>query len=74
MMSDYNAPLVCNRCDRELDEAKAVWLELDMLTGLYHAEGNFPEDGESQGHFEFGAACARKELAETRAELAEGGA
>jgi hypothetical protein len=53
----------CERCDRELDPDKTVWLELRWDTGLYYAPGTeIPED-KSQGGFPFGAACAKRVLA-----------
>jgi hypothetical protein len=52
--------LFCNRCDEPLNPKRAVWLELDTLTGIYHTKGRFPEGGMSQGFFEFGSACAKK--------------
>jgi hypothetical protein len=52
--------LFCNRCDEPLKPERAVWLELDTHTGIYHSEGRFPEGGLSQGCFEFGSACAKR--------------
>lgn len=52
----------CERCFQRLDPAKAVELELDQGTGLYHRPGQLPEGAESQGMFDFGAACARRVL------------
>ena len=52
--------LFCNRCDKPLEPKAAVWLELNTYTGIYHSTGQFPEDGLSQGCFEFGATCAKK--------------
>lgn len=52
----------CERCGEKLDSSKAVWLELNTNTGLYHGEGKFPEGGLSQGGFAFGPACARAVL------------
>ena len=54
--------IYCERCVRELDRDQAVWLELDSLTGLYHEPERFPADGESQGEFSFGSACAKTVL------------
>ena len=59
--------LYCNRCDEPLDPERAVWLELDTRTGIYHTEGQFPEDGLSQGSFEFGSACAKRIANQERA-------
>ena len=49
----------CERCGEKLNPARMVWLELNTLDGTYNANvGEVPE-GESQGCFTFGAACAR---------------
>jgi hypothetical protein len=48
----------CTQCDQPLDEAAAVWLELNCNLGTYHASGTVPPE-QSQGCFPFGAACAR---------------
>lgn len=53
-MDDY-----CECCERKLNPAKIVWLELNNHTNLYHVEGEVPEE-ESQGMFAFGKACAAK--------------
>lgn len=47
----------CIRCAKRLDHSNSVWLELNCRTGLY-CVGGVPE-ADSQGSFEFGAACAR---------------
>lgn len=65
MTSEY----YCTRCGERLNENRAIWLELDTNTGLYHREGQIPTGGLSQGFFIFGAACAKRELAETTAAL-----
>ena len=49
----------CQRCGEELDPTKAVWLELNSNTGIYH-DDQFPKDGDSQGGFAFGSTCAKK--------------
>lgn len=49
----------CTRCGEELNEAKAVWLELDTRTNTYTADP-VPEK-HSQGCFIFGSACAKRE-------------
>ncbi len=51
----------CERCGERLAPANAVALELNTYTGLYSEPGTVPED-ESQGLFDFGAACARSVL------------
>ena len=51
----------CTRCGEVLNEAKAVWLELDTRTGTYTAQP--VPDEHSQGGFIFGAACAKREQA-----------
>lgn len=68
-------PIYCERCGEELNPSRAVWLELNMDTGVYHKEGTVPQE-QSQGCFTFGAACARRELkvAMIRAALAKAGA
>ena len=53
----YTEDDTCIRCGKLLDHTKSVWLELNMRTGLY-CDGGVP-DADSQGGFEFGAACAR---------------
>lgn len=58
----FVADTSCERCGEQLDESKAVWLELDSRTNLYHAPGAFPADGWSQGGFLFGSACAKAVL------------
>lgn len=67
MRFDTNGhPIYCERCEEQLKPGREVWLELNTRTGLYHAEGDFPADGLSQGWFTFGSACAKRELADTR--------
>jgi len=51
----------CTRCSEKLDPERVVWLELNVNTTLYSEEGMVPE-GESQGAFPFGAACAKTVL------------
>lgn len=55
----------CTKCDEELKPGRAVWLELNCMTGQYRAEGDpeFPE-ADSQGWFPFGSKCAKRALAE----------
>lgn len=48
----------CIRCGKKLDHGKSLWLELNFTTGLYCVEGTVPGN-ESQGGFEFGAACGK---------------
>lgn len=48
----------CTRCGELLDAPNTVWLELNMRTGVYDAEGAVAHH-ESQGCFPFGSACAR---------------
>lgn len=60
----------CTCCDRKLNPETAVSLELDTRIGRYHDQ----VPGEhSQGGFEFGPACAKKELREARVELEQAG-
>lgn len=48
----------CERCGEALDPDKAVWLEQDANTNLFHDPEAFPKDGQSQGGFPFGTSCA----------------
>jgi hypothetical protein len=48
----------CIRCGKKLDHDKSNWLELNHATSLYCEPGKVPAE-ESQGGFEFGAACAK---------------
>lgn len=52
-------PIYCEKCGRELNPKRIVWLELNCMTGLYHREGEVPEE-DSQGWFPFGPDCAKK--------------
>lgn len=54
-------PIYCERCGDVLDQAKAVWLELNIYTGCFHKDGEVPQE-ESQGYFSFGSACAKAVL------------
>lgn len=51
----------CEHCDRKLNPNKITWLEHNSATGIYHVEGEVPEDN-SQGLFAFGSACAKTVL------------
>jgi hypothetical protein len=51
----------CTHCDRPLNPNKIVWLEKSFETNRWFPEHQCPPK-ESQGHFPFGAACARKTL------------
>lgn len=54
--------IYCERCGERLREDRAVWLELNTRTLLYHQkDGEVPPE-ESQGSFSFGKACARTQL------------
>lgn len=53
----------CERCKKPLMPEKALWLELDMDTGLYHT--SIPKGHKSQGMFPFGADCEAIELQKT---------
>jgi hypothetical protein len=55
----------CERCERELDDAKIVWLEYDRRDGTYHDFGDIPAE-HNQGGFAFGFACASRERAVAR--------
>jgi hypothetical protein len=50
----------CECCGKLL-KSKAVVLELNQNTGIYHSHGEVPE-GESQGGFMFGTTCAKRIL------------
>lgn len=60
----------CTCCDRKLNPATMVSLELDTRVGRYHDA--VPEQ-HSQGGFDFGPACAAKEKREARAALEQAG-
>ena len=60
-------PHYCTCCNRKLDKAKEVWLELDQRIGEYHTFGVPPDV--SQGWFVFGAACARRKERAAREQL-----
>lgn len=53
----------CERCGEALKEGRIVWLELNSHTGRYAKADSVPPE-QSQGHFPFGATCARKQLKE----------
>ena len=54
-------PERCECCNRILDKAKIVWLELSWKTNTWHEPGTIDEDI-SQGCFPFGPGCAKKAL------------
>ncbi len=56
----------CTCCDRKLNPDTMVSLELDTRIGRYHDQ--VPEE-HSQGGFEFGPACAKRERLAALAEL-----
>jgi hypothetical protein len=56
----------CECCERKLNPAKIVWLELDQRDDTYHNFADVPED-RSQGWFPFGPDCAKKKIKEARA-------
>ena len=64
-MDDFGEDLRCERCNRLLTEADAVWLELDQRTNTFHDFGGIP-DGHNQGGFPFGVACAKHERKKAR--------
>lgn len=51
----------CYKCGREIRDAKAVDLELNCMTGIFHKPGTIPES-ESQGCFKFGPGCWKKAI------------
>jgi hypothetical protein len=54
----YEGKETCQRCHKAVEKHKAVWLELNMRTGLYQKPGTVkPKD--SQGGFAFGPDCAK---------------
>jgi hypothetical protein len=55
----------CTCCGKKLNPDTMVSLELDQRIGQYHDFGNVPEES-SQGWFDFGSACAKKEKAAAR--------
>lgn len=55
----------CECCVRTLNPARTVPLELDQRDDTYHNFGDVPPQY-SQGWFDFGAACARKQIAKAR--------
>tara|TARA_B110000908_G_C10268383_1_gene467242 strand:+ start:6803 stop:7015 length:213 start_codon:yes stop_codon:yes gene_type:complete len=54
---DYNC---CNKCGKKLNTEKTIWLEYSITDDCVYYPNEFPEGHESQGMFEFGAACAKK--------------
>ena len=62
----------CERCKVQLLPGREVWLELSIVTGLYYKSGNVSPVSNSQGVFPFGAACARRALADTAEEMRRG--
>ena len=56
----------CERCGKELNPNKIVWLELSVVDGCYYNPDEFPENHETQGLFKFGYDCAEKELKSTK--------
>lgn len=59
----------CTCCGKLLNPKTLVQLELDQRIGMYHDFGGVPESA-SQGWFEFGPACAKKERTRARDALA----
>jgi len=55
----------CTCCGKKLNPATMVSLELDQRINRFHDFGDVPEES-SQGWFDFGAACAKKEKAAAR--------
>lgn len=59
--------IYCHRCGERLDDAKATWLVLSCSTGRFYAtHEEAAATGCDQGAFAFGAACAKRQLAETK--------
>ena len=54
----------CERCKERLNDDRIVWLDLNRITGQF-SDSDWPDD-ESQGAFPFGAACAKRVLAEQK--------
>lgn len=51
----------CECCERKLNPAKIVWMELDLRTSQdWHLNEGELADEDSQGWFPFGATCAAK--------------
>ena len=49
----------CSKCNKELNPAKTIWLELSITDDCLYYEEEFPINHDSQGCFEFGADCAK---------------
>jgi hypothetical protein len=60
----------CDICGRIVGDAYLRTLELSFKTNLYYKKGKCPPE-ESQGCFDVGIDCYRKELAKTRLALSE---
>lgn len=59
--------IYCHRCGERLDEAKTRWLVLSCADGrFYTTDAEADATGCNQGGFAFGAACAKRQLAETK--------
>lgn len=58
----------CTCCGRKLNPKTLVQLELDQRIDRYHDFEDVPEN-KSQGWFDFGPACAKKEREEARKAL-----
>lgn len=61
-MREKTQTIWCERCQRRLNPAKAVWLELSNTNGQYYED--IPKGHVSQGAFPFGLACAEAQLLE----------
>lgn len=57
-------PFRCECCDRELNTHTMTWLERHSRTGEWAEPGSttWSDGPESQGHFPFGKACAKRAL------------
>lgn len=59
--------IYCHRCGERLDDAKARWLVLSCADGRFYAtDAEADATGCNQGSFPFGAACAKRQLAQTK--------
>lgn len=69
VLKDGRGGTPCAVCDKTVDLAKGVQLELSATSGHYFKPEEFPKDEESQGIFWLGSDCAKKELRQTKSYL-----
>lgn len=57
----------CHRCGDRLDDTKTTWLVLSCADGQFYAtDAEADATGCNQGGFAFGAACAKRQIAERK--------